>query len=879
MSGFSRVFKFKRPRLIKVLAGFFVSLVLVLGVVAAVLPYVLGALLKEQLIAQGNTHVIYDDIDLNLFTGVVSIEGLFVADSDWRVLEVRRAYANVSMMELLKGRIEVAELNLEGVFIRIDDARRLRVAGMALAAKEHAVDKKETSVVLPAFRIRQVRVLDSRVAVYLAGLDVLVNFDEIALDAYAFDADAEPAPFSLKARLGDGRVSVDGAIQADAVTQSLTLNLALDQIALDQFNVPAAQGGFRLSGVLAGAGKFLVKHESETVHIEESGDWRVERVAAGNADARMAFDALSWRGREVFRQVGGKTSIESSADLGVHGVRLSSGASVLAFKQAQWKGRVDASALKGWTFARQQGEGSIKDLVVEYGDIDLKARADTVGWSAATHQVLQGHVAREEVLSVLGRSESDDWVKEGRLKIEGVSVSFPDGDVAARDLSWQGHVSRRPALAIAGTVSGTGLAYRDSASDKTLLSLAQASVPQIEFVPAQRLARAGVMQISGMQALIHILGDKRLLGVPGPTASTQAQEVVASKPEAPSPWRLGFEGVQVSGDNRIEIRDSSLEREVTTQISSIALELGALYSDKPLVATPLKLSAHVGEYGRVNGEGQVMPLAQRPTAHAKLELRSIDLAGFSPYAERYSGYAVQSGQLNADTDIKVDLGQLDAKVHLTLRSLDLSPKDSDKVASLTTQLTMPLELVLSTLQDKRGDLKITVPVTGDVRDPKFNFMDVMRLATYRVLQSATLSYLKHALQPYGSLITLVGLAEKAANYIGLDPVNFPPGQGAVPAESFEYLEKIAQLMKDRPHLRIKLCASATGADRAVLGPPPEAAFTDEARQALLALARERALNVKRYLIETHQVDGNNLFVCTPVYKEKPDAQPRVALGL
>ena len=86
-------------------------------------------------------------------------------------------------------------------------------------------------------------------------------------------------------------------------------------------------------------------------------------------------------------------------------------------------------------------------------------------------------------------------------------------------------------------------------------------------------------------------------------------------------------------------------------------------------------------------------------------------------------------------------------------------------------------------------------------------------------------------------------------------------------------------MKDRGRLRIKLCGIAAPADRAALKLPAEGELAPEQQEMLLALARERALAIKGYLVDIKGVEGVNLFVCTPVVEASEASQPRVSLQL
>ncbi len=60
------------------------------------------------------------------------------------------------------------------------------------------------------------------------------------------------------------------------------------------------------------------------------------------------------------------------------------------------------------------------------------------------------------------------------------------------------------------------------------------------------------------------------------------------------------------------------------------------------------------------------------------------------------------------------------------------------------------------------------------------------------------------------------------------------------------------------------------------GKPAPRIVTDE---QILAFAKERALNIKKLLIEEHGIDSGRLFICNPEIDDAEDAKPRVDLTI
>jgi hypothetical protein len=211
---------------------------------------------------------------------------------------------------------------------------------------------------------------------------------------------------------------------------------------------------------------------------------------------------------------------------------------------------------------------------------------------------------------------------------------------------------------------------------------------------------------------------------------------------------------------------------------------------------------------------------------------------------------------------------------------------------------MPLDSALSLLRDKNNDIELNIPVKGDINKPDFDISGVINKAIGSAMKSASMTYLTHALQPYGSLITLAKLAKAAADHVSLNPITFAPASSQMDDTALAYSEKIAGLMKERPKLRIKLCGKATPADSQQLvqqqmdawkskqkqtatetsnkASPPVFTIADE---QLLELAATRADTIKNMLVNDHQIDAARLFLCKPAIDQDKDGKPRVDMTI
>jgi hypothetical protein len=341
-----------------------------------------------------------------------------------------------------------------------------------------------------------------------------------------------------------------------------------------------------------------------------------------------------------------------------------------------------------------------------------------------------------------------------------------------------------------------------------------------------------------------------------------------------------------------------------TSVTISEASLTGLDSGKPEQPSTVSLVGKIDEYTAVSIQGKVTPFTQRLGLDLAAKIDDFDLPGLSPYVVRLIGYKVTSGHLDTDIELQSLQGDLKGKSEFTISNAEVAPADAKIMEQFERQLKVPLPTALAVLKDSKNKIKLVVPITGDIADPKFSFTDAFNQALVKGMTKAAASYLKYLFQPYGTMITVVELgimAGKKVTALRLDPVFFDPGSDTISENAVPYLVRVAELMKTRPQIRIKVCGLATEADKgdrketsgkkgpeqptAVEGSPdaPEVETYPEQLQPLTAderlgsLAKQRAKGIKEYLVKNHGIEADRLLVCLPEYDAREKATPRVEL--
>ncbi len=182
--------------------------------------------------------------------------------------------------------------------------------------------------------------------------------------------------------------------------------------------------------------------------------------------------------------------------------------------------------------------------------------------------------------------------------------------------------------------------------------------------------------------------------------------------------------------------------------------------------------------------GKINPVAQELFVDLSVRLKDIELGPMTPYAAKYLGYTIQKGKLAMDLKYLIVKKKLDAENKIFFDQLTLG----DRVES--PQATkLPVKFGISLLKDRKGEIRLDVPVTGRLDDPKFSVFKI-------VLQVIGNLLVKAATSPFALVSALMGGGEQ------LEYAEFEYGSAEVKDETVKKLETIAKALQERPELRL-----------------------------------------------------------------------------
>ncbi len=294
--------------------------------------------------------------------------------------------------------------------------------------------------------------------------------------------------------------------------------------------------------------------------------------------------------------------------------------------------------------------------------------------------------------------------------------------------------------------------------------------------------------------------------------------VDAAKADDGFPIRIGRLEIE-GGDARFI--DRTVTPPYSEELTNLALTVEGLdsRSDDPARVT---VQAVVGADAALELAGQIVPFADPLHVELDGELRGFALPRTNPYVTHFTDWVLQRGSLTTQLHYRIVGDRLNATNELLVQRLRLERER--RGAEADRKLGIPLGLVAALLADHRGDIRVTVPVSGELGSPQFSFGDAIATA-FRQLVSKLVT---GPFQAIGRIFRRD--ADGLPEAMEIDPLQFAPGVAVVPEEGRKHLQRVADFLRAHPQVDLRLRSVASAADvRALRGQEALAAIQQAQR--------------------------------------------------
>jgi uncharacterized protein involved in outer membrane biogenesis len=267
------------------------------------------------------------------------------------------------------------------------------------------------------------------------------------------------------------------------------------------------------------------------------------------------------------------------------------------------------------------------------------------------------------------------------------------------------------------------------------------------------------------------------------TPPPQEKGGVASKEKEPSK-NIKIGQITLQG-GKINLSDKSVKPEFSTKLTEMGGRISGLSSEENTTAD-VDLRAKLNDYAPLEITGKINPLREDLYVDLKARIKDLDLSPATPYSGKYAGYTIEKGKLSFDLKYLIVKKKLDSQNNIFIDQFTFG----DKVES--PQATkLPVKLAVALLKDRKGEIKLDLPVTGSLDDPKFSVWGVILKILINLISKAATS-------PFSLLGAMFGGGEE------LSFVEFDYGSTTIAEPNVKKLETISKALQDRPSLKMDI---------------------------------------------------------------------------
>jgi hypothetical protein len=377
-----------------------------------------------------------------------------------------------------------------------------------------------------------------------------------------------------------------------------------------------------------------------------------------------------------------------------------------------------------------------------------------------------------------------------------VKIAIVRGSAHANgDLSIIGKEKEGPGIRFLGTASITRFAFVDKANANELFIMESLYLRNIDFQnnPTKLLIKS--VALNDFKASVAIEADKTINlqnifvkentpAEPTTPASIRGTEPKKDDKKKEKPPFIKIDAITLQA-GAIDFHDYSVEPNFSRELTEIGGRISGLSSDASTMGD-IELRGKYDRSAPLEIVGKINPLKEDLFVDLKVSFKDMDLSPATPYSGKYIGYVIDKGQFSFDVQYLIDKKKLDSKNNIFIDQLTLG----DKVES-PDATKLPVKLAIALLKDRRGQIKLDIPVTGSLDDPEFSVWKIVIKVLVNLLSKA-------ATAPFALLGSLFGGGEE------LGYVEFDYGRDLLTEVNTKKIDTLTKALQEKPSLRLDI---------------------------------------------------------------------------
>lgn len=170
---------------------------------------------------------------------------------------------------------------------------------------------------------------------------------------------------------------------------------------------------------------------------------------------------------------------------------------------------------------------------------------------------------------------------------------------------------------------------------------------------------------------------------------------------------------------KVDFSDRSLKPDYSVKLVEIGGRISGLSSEETTLAD-VELRGKLDDFAPLEITGKINPLKEDLYVDLKARFKDMELSSMTPYSGKYVGYTIEKGKLSFDLNYLINKRKLDSQNHIFLDQFTLGEKVESPLAT-----KLPVKLAIALLKDRKGEIKLDIPVAGTLDDPKFSVWGII----------------------------------------------------------------------------------------------------------------------------------------------------------
>ena len=415
--------------------------VLGIGALLAALPLFVDWYATRWLHERGLIEASIEDVDIDLFTGRVGLDGVVLTNNEDRRTRSTRTFFDFEWQGLFRKRVLIGRIELSDAEITVvrDEAKDFFIADFLLtgAQGEEAPAEEESSSF--GFGITEIDIRNVLVHYRGAFFEEDVLFEELSVGRLAtWDAEERTA-ITVRATI-DGRThTISGEVRPLAEVPEVDLTADLNELDLAPFDRMLANQGVGTPGGLLSIDARVqarVGTDPEPTHIDFDGSVSVEGAAMALANFVLQHGNLAWAGQLNTVQGAESTAVTAAGKLDVSGF-----AAALPEADNAANGAEDTSAEDAAATASPESdvpEAVAKNTIPAAVEGQTAVGPSPIGEAGATTVSLERLELDLRNLQFEQAADASSLSLESALAIQSLQADTPDAKARLGDLNFDG---------------------------------------------------------------------------------------------------------------------------------------------------------------------------------------------------------------------------------------------------------------------------------------------------------------------------------------------------------------------------------------------------------------------------------------------------------